>query len=563
MSKPTNTFFTAKDIINRFSYDLKSFKEKQSQNKKVEIISIKELDGLSSSLTKHETLDPTLNDGVYKNRIANISDIIKQMGVDNTSNYIAKTHSSNLDELPNLWVLRTYLFECILLMTTLIVRDTNIFDEYKKQCVDSDIPDDLIGGWMDGVNGEHFKLGIFGSMDATSDIDLSIQYCNTNTENPDAFVAGLMYINRIIENLFIAYTGFTSLDFDIECYGTIIFQYDEKLEQGKDVYYLNCNKLDKNHYDKLLVYAFASIYRNYIMSKPQGQINKQFFIEPILNLKRILTKNKEYPMDLITYLEVPKTFNVRNSIDMVDDYVNPKDSTNNPITEKMAVYNAKRRLYYKKLYEADKNRKDTYIKVQNSINKNAAINLEPDEIMGVIIGEASFSLCREESYLLAPTIMHVVRTLQIFSSQCETENRENKTNKEAKNACVLKYQTNFPICVNDSVHNAYCNIGKYGYFLSILEQIGYMWRFYNQYCLPTSQPKNDESCKKKLTKYGDRFKNGILLVGELDNLKINGKLDNSKGGLRQTRKKTQPRKKTQTRKKKQPRKKTQKRKRKH
>jgi hypothetical protein len=324
-----------------------------------------------------------------------------------------------------------------------------------------------------------------------------------------------MYINRIIENLFIAVTGFTSLDFDIECYGTIIFQFD--LNTRKDVYYLDCNLLEEKDYEKLLPYAFASIYRNNLgvtlsstflsNTKPIIDLYSSYNTEsyqilqksfPYLHPDYILNKSDKSSLKITDYLEIPRTFNYRSPIDMVNLYVNLKGDKND--NSEFKIYNAKRRMYYSALESADKGRQQIYISVQSAINESTKITLTSDQIMTVIIGEATFSLCREESYLLAPTIMHVVRTLQLKSSDCENS-------PSGKTACVLKYQTTFPDCPGPTFSPlfAYCNIGKYGYFLSILEQIGYMWRFYNQYC------KNDQNnCKKKLIKYGDRFSNGVI-----------------------------------------------------
>jgi hypothetical protein len=493
MSKPEHTFFKKDDIINRFNYDISEFKRKNT-----------------TELTVLDISDEITFDSLK----TNLGNIIAGMAL-NGNTYIHQTHVPGTD-LNSLWVLRTQLFECILLMTTLVVSNESDFNIFKQ------IPEDLIGKWREDMKDHlhHFKLGIFGSMEATSDIDLSIQYCNPD---PNNFVAGLMYINRIIENLFIAVTGFTSLDFDIECYGTIIFQFDSNTK--KDVYYLDCNLLEEKDYKQLLPYAFASIYRNcqmptngndagqFIRSGPPpvtkyGTYDTDFYkiLKNVIN-KLIRNKNniqiikKSGGLDLMQVLEIPSTLNFNASKLMVDKYFNPTPITNDSSAFK--IYNAKRRMYYTALENADTTRKGIYKIVQSAISSGDEIKLPREQIIKVIIGEATFSLYREESYLLAPTIMHVVRTLQLKSSECEN-------NPSGKTLCILKYQTTFPDCKNKGFTPsfAYCDIGKYGYFLSILEQIGYMWRFYNQYCVNV---KTDESqCRKKLIKYGDRFSNGII-----------------------------------------------------
>lgn len=496
-TKPTHTFFNEIDIKNRFNYDISEFKDKNT----VTFDELKHTFNLKTNIDEFQT---------------EINSIITEMQLDNGKTYIDKTHSTGVD-LNKLWILRSYLFANILLMTILIVKDTEQFNTFSTKCSEKEIPKDLIGEWNSDIvkQLQYYKLGIFGSMDATSDIDLSLQYCNPLTETQ--FVSGLMYINRIIENIFLAITGFTSLDFDIECYGTIIFQFDNNTQS--DVYYLDCNQLNEKHYKSLLKYAFASIYRNYYkMSNKQkvenvslvntfiggitepikiySTYNSQFYTilkdkisdlqKKIINNNTTITINNNSYLNLTTFLKIPATYSPSESVKIVDEYATK------------TTYDEKRRMYYNALQTADAGRETIYKKVQLSIN--TGIHLTSDEIMQIIIGEATFSLYREESYLLAPTIMHVVRTLQLKSDEC-------KTDKEGKEKCILKYQTQFPDCKNKGFSSsfAYCDIGKYGYFLSVLEQIGYMWRFYNQYC-----NSDTTKCKNKLIKYGERFSNGII-----------------------------------------------------
>jgi hypothetical protein len=101
---------------------------------------------------------------------------------------------------------------------------------------------------------------------------------------------------------------------------------------------------------------------------------------------------------------------------------------------------------------------------------------------------------RMESYSAAPTITHVVRILQ--------------ANKDA----VAKYKTTSPteLCNPTGLaeNAAYCAIGKYGFVMSILEQMGYMSRFYKHYCVGDHPDKG--KCDKKMKKYGDRYVDGFL-----------------------------------------------------
>jgi hypothetical protein len=75
---------------------------------------------------------------------------------------------------------------------------------------------------------------------------------------------------------------------------------------------------------------------------------------------------------------------------------------------------------------------------------------------------------RAESYLSAPTIYHVVYTLQSKQS-------------------------------NKNIHGL---IGNYGYRLSIIEQFGYLSRYYYQYC---NKKCNNNGYNKKYKKYMGRL----------------------------------------------------------
>ena len=111
-----------------------------------------------------------------------------------------------------------------------------------------------------------------------------------------------------------------------------------------------------------------------------------------------------------------------------------------------------------------------------------------------VISKIGRALCyREESYILAPTIVHVVRIIQ-----------ENKQ-PTAKRMCE------FPL-------EARCTMGFYGYLMSIIEQRGYIVRFYTTYCNPENNHYNQIKCYEKHKKYMDRYKNGLSNI--IENRKI-------------------------------------------
>ena len=53
-----------------------------------------------------------------------------------------------------------------------------------------------------------------------------------------------------------------------------------------------------------------------------------------------------------------------------------------------------------------------------------------------------------------------------------------------------------------------CVVGKTGYILSALEQIGYMYRFNGIYCDKGKHP-DPKKCEKKMGKYQDRRRSAI------------------------------------------------------
>ena len=54
---------------------------------------------------------------------------------------------------------------------------------------------------------------------------------------------------------------------------------------------------------------------------------------------------------------------------------------------------------------------------------------------------------------------------------------------------------------NDEDTDVFCSVGKFGLIISTLEQIGYMRRFYDEYC---TKPNPEPTCSKKLKKYYTR-----------------------------------------------------------
>ena len=147
-------------------------------------------------------------------------------------------------------------------------------------------------------------------------------------------------------------------------------------------------------------------------------------------------------------------------------------------------YDGRREMYYASVEKGEA------LKNKYAPNFNSAKNLTPAQICELIVAIGEALSYRMESYTASPTITHVVRILQ--------------TNSE-------KYATIKPkdLCVggpSELAKEPYCTIGTFGFIIAMLEQMGYMYRFYNHYCLhKEEQATMQTSCEKKIKKYGDRY----------------------------------------------------------
>lgn len=169
-------------------------------------------------------------------------------------------HAESIAEKYKLWIYRTYMFYALLSVATISFGNQPEFDKIYSNV---NVP----------KIGQHkpefiacsevlltYELGIFGSLTPTSDIDIGIQYAY-NESLPE--VKLLSYFVKHFENLFILYTGFRSLDFDIETYATLnVMNIDDG--QGKQIptFFLSSEKFEQTHFDQLLPVVMNSMVRN-------------------------------------------------------------------------------------------------------------------------------------------------------------------------------------------------------------------------------------------------------------------------------------------------------------
>jgi hypothetical protein len=139
---------------------------------------------------------------------------------------------------------------------------------------------------------------------------------------------------------------------------------------------------------------------------------------------------------------------------------------------------------------------------------------------------------RAESYTCAPTIMHVVRVLQA-----------SKDLQEKYKTITPTWCTKYPAIADETV---ICKIGRFGYLMSMLEQLGYMYRFHLTYCNDNDH-KDSEKCNKKIDKYQKRLNDAIMRYNNVAptrsvyrryamNIPYGSENPNPVGGSRNTRK---------------------------
>ena len=148
-------------------------------------------------------------------------------------------------------------------------------------------------------------------------------------------------------------------------------------------------------------------------------------------------------------------------------------------------------------------------------------SLSSDDICAImkLIGDAL--TYRMESYTCSPTVVHVVRILQASEDQIE------------------KYKTLVPkeYCRGEIQHlDPFCSIGKYGYILSALEQMGYVYRFYLTYCQKDNSHYDSSKCARKKEKYMKRYDNALFFLKQKKQIAGRKRKSNKKSKRRRIRK---------------------------
>lgn len=298
---------------------------------------------------------------------------------------------------------------------------------------------------------DQIKLGIYGSISPESDIDIS--FIN-NYEHIPLHTHTLSYIIRMFEDLFIYFTGYSTLKFNIEAYATFITLNKNITEY----FYLDTHTFNIADFEELLPLLGSSILRNLTVNKDSINPNN-------ISITGLSTFNNF--INKLSTLDNNTTHSIIASL---------SKKTWEPKARRIIISYLKRSdsercsIYYKYVY-----RLETLV---SRIYSNGINHLSNETIKLIIKLYAMSLLYRQESYVLAPTITHVVRILQ-----------NNSHINNTRRNCI--YPTTIPKC----------SLGMVGYLCSIMEQIGYMERY-------TSGKKY----KKYELRYNDAINNLLTLI---------------------------------------------------
>ena len=360
-------------------------------------------------------------------------------------------------ERNQLWIIRTLLCYQMMIFGTHIMSYSSLHAElYTESPFQRTFRPEVISELPS------FKLGIFGSITPTSDIDIGIQYSG---KTPG--FAALDYVVATMEDMFIHFLRIEStLKLDIEYYADMMTLPNPNSANtaSPDLFYLDTSTFTQIEFIEMLPYAYASIYRNYLTAIKD--------LKTIPNEMSFISRLEKYGVSV-------NTDAMNEAKKIVDDYMS-------------LTYNEAREIYYDLVRAAE----EQVVIIRGYIiarNYGAIIN---QLIVNAMKAIASALVFRAESYTCAPTVMHVVRLLQ--------GSKDKKYPVTYPAECLYGLQAN-------RLKNPQCEIGRFGYEMSRLEQIGYMLRFQMTYCeKPQNNMNAKAKCNKKLDKYKKRLDDAIL-----------------------------------------------------
>jgi hypothetical protein len=432
------------------------------------------------------------------------------------ANYVYIISTLSPSEQQKNWILRTYLVYQLLIILTLSLSNSVLYEAIFTKARSIGSTEIFTLAFRDDVPSRlsDIKLGIFGSLTPTSDIDIGFSGLSEEGYKPC-----LAYVVSRFELLFKIFTGKSCLDYDIESYADMITvpNPDESSKtEYPDLFYIDSSKLDWNDAQtkrELLPIAFNSIVRNAMIAE----------IPDSITLSEVLSQFRENTRDVV--------LNLKDDPVAVEAFETSKTTIRTFLN---MTYEQQIQAYYDKVVVAEN------LKVETLTGKNTidALNTLTDlQIISLMKAIGDALTLRMESYTCSPTVLHVVRALQAEAQKIaqQATNRFLETIKPSStvngsNNIPGKYITTTPaeLCnITTKLQTAKCVIGVTGFILSALEQLGYMYRFHKVYCLGGSHP-DDTKCKKKIDKYQ------IRLMHANTNIDM---LQRRKGGARRKRSK--------------------------
>jgi len=400
-----------------------------------------------------------------------------------------------------LWCLRTLLFYQLLMTATEMMSNKELFDAVYADLTSNtmtpkrEFRDDIVAEL------KNYKLGIFGSITTSSDIDLGVQFSGFDT------LVGLAYIVSVFEDLFLIFTGKNSLEFDIETYADLVTIPDirdkSQLDPAshdcsnvRDVFPFDTSKLTYDDFKAILPLVFAGALRNFVIAK--REFTPDALVEEMVNsfdFQDFLKVTAEQTgTDFLAFLSehttvAPETINA----DLLAAFEKAKVIA---IGYMSSSYADARKKYYEFVQTAEQ----SILKMKEKYFDTGLVDISNEELVAILMNASNALVYREESYTFFSTVMHIVRVMQ--------------ANKD-KNPDKYKYKTADPsYCLENKLTDAICAIGKYGYLISLFEQLGYIYRFHMTYCQQSAHY-DAAKCSAKIKKYADRFKNGVQMVLEL------------------------------------------------
>ena len=479
--------FLFESIINRCSDDLRQFQEVYKFD-----VSEYVLPGFKSgSFTPAKTLAELQSrmNGI----MGGMNQIVSTSGTSMADfDYPHQIRTYDDQKQKELWCLRTLLFYQLLITVTEMMNNEQLFNEVYQYSTTKKITPTRIFRKDMVAELKNYKMGIFGSITPSSDIDLGVQFSGFNT------LVGLAYIVSVFEDSFLIFTGKSSLKFDIETYADLVTVPDIRDKSNsnaasltcsnvRDVFPYDTSKLTYPDFLKLLPFVFAGILRNYIIAQKDigsrgsvAEIGESFNIADFLDVatKKTGTNFLEF---LRKYATVPENMAKEN---MDEELGAAFDQAKTIATEYMSQpYAVAREKYYELVQKAEESTET----LKTNYFTTGEVNTSSKELTEILMNASEALVHREESYTCFPTVMHVVRVMQ---------------------ANPNKYKTIQPsYCLTNKLNDAYCAIGIYGYLISLFEQLGYIYRFDITYCQPGHL--DQKKCDAKFKKYADRFKNGL------------------------------------------------------